>query len=103
MFQKAFSTEHFRTNAFVSCFYYFLLASKDTAQKTKFPIKDFFNKCEQIRRKMRNCSHLLKKFLTKYFMFLRSEIFFLSEQINKMSFKQEDDIFRYFAKIMLGT
>ena len=36
-------------------------------------------------------------------MFLRSEIFFLSEQINKMSFKQEDDIFRYFAKIMLGT
>ena len=75
MFQKAFSTEHFRTNAFVSCFYYFLLASKDTTQKTKFPIKDFFNKCEQIRRKMRNCSHLLKKFLTNTSCFCAARFF----------------------------
>ena len=29
----------------------------NTAQKMKFPIKDFFSKCDQI------CSHLLKKFL----------------------------------------
>lgn len=51
MFQKAFSTEHFRTNAFVSCFYYFLLASKDTAQKKKFPIKDFFNNASKSEEK----------------------------------------------------
>ena len=35
----------------------------------KFPIKDFFRKCDQIRRKLRICSHLLKKFLMKDFTF----------------------------------
>ena len=38
-----------------------------TAQKMKFSIKDFFSKCDQIRRKLRIWSHLLKKFLTKNF------------------------------------
>ena len=32
-----------------------------TAQKTKFSIKDFFVKCDQIRRKLWIWSHLLKK------------------------------------------
>ena len=32
-----------------------------TAQKMKFSIKDFFSKCDQIRRKLRIWSHLLKK------------------------------------------
>ena len=32
-----------------------------TAQKRKFSIKDFFSKCDQIRRKLRIWSHLLKK------------------------------------------
>ena len=31
----------------------------------KFPIKDFFSKCDQIRRKLRIWSHLLKKSLTE--------------------------------------
>ena len=31
--------------------------------------KDFFSKCEQIRRKLRICSHLLKKSLMENFMF----------------------------------
>ena len=35
----------------------------------KFPIKDFFSKCDQIRRKLRIWSHLLKKFLMKNFTF----------------------------------
>ena len=35
----------------------------------KFPIKDFFSKCEQIRRKLRICSHLLKKSLMENFIF----------------------------------
>ena len=40
-----------------------------TAQKRKFPIKDFFSKCDQIRRKLRIWSHLLKKSLMGNFIF----------------------------------
>ena len=32
-----------------------------TAQKVKFSITDFFSKCDQIRKKLRIWSHLLKK------------------------------------------
>ena len=39
----------------------------NTAQKMKFSIKDFFSKCDQIRRKLRIWSHLLKKSLIKNF------------------------------------
>ena len=38
-------------------------------QKMKFSIKDFFSKCEQIRRKLRIRSHLLKKPLMENFIF----------------------------------
>ena len=38
-----------------------------TAQKTKFCMKDFSSKCDQIRRKLRIWSHLLKKFLMENF------------------------------------
>ena len=41
-----------------------------TTQKIKFSIKDFFSKCDQIRRKLRIWSHLLKKFLMENFVFL---------------------------------
>ena len=40
-----------------------------TSQKVKFPIKDFFSKCDQIRRKLRIWSHLLKKSLLENFIF----------------------------------
>ena len=40
-----------------------------TAQKIKFSIKDFFRKCDQIRRKLRIWSHLLKKSLIENFIF----------------------------------
>ena len=40
-----------------------------TAQKMKFSIKDFFSKCDQIRRKLRIWSHLLKKSLIENFIF----------------------------------
>ena len=33
----------------------------------KFSIKDFFSKCDQIRKKLRIWSHLLKKSLTENF------------------------------------
>ena len=40
-----------------------------TAQKMKFSIKDFLSKCDQIRRKLRIWSYLLKKFLMENFIF----------------------------------
>ena len=40
-----------------------------TAQKMKFFIKDFFRKCDQIRRKPRIWSHLLRKPLMENFIF----------------------------------
>ena len=41
----------------------------DTVQKMKFPIKDFFCKCDQIRRKLPIWLHLLKKSLMENFIF----------------------------------
>ena len=32
-----------------------------TAEKMEYSVKDFFSKLEQIRRKLRICSYLLKK------------------------------------------
>ena len=40
-----------------------------TAQKTKFSIKHFFSKCDQICRKLRIYSHLLKISLMENFIF----------------------------------
>ena len=40
-----------------------------TAQKMKLPIKDLFCKCDQICRKLRIWSHLLKKSLMENFIF----------------------------------
>ena len=40
-----------------------------TAQKTKFSIKDFFSKCDQMRSFLRIWSHLLKKSLMENFIF----------------------------------
>ena len=39
------------------------------SQKMKFSIKDIFSKCDQIRRKLRICSYLLKKSLMENFIF----------------------------------
>ena len=48
---------------------------KDSAQKLKFYIKDFFSKCDQIRRlaDLRIWSHLLKISLMEHFIFLCSQ------------------------------
>ena len=40
-----------------------------TAEKMKFPIKDFFSKCDQIRRKLRIWLDLLKESLIENFIF----------------------------------
>ena len=44
----------------------------DTAQKMKFSIKDFFNKCDQICRKLRLWLNLQRKSLKENFIFLYS-------------------------------
>ena len=46
-----------------------MLSPSITAQKMKFSIKDFYSKCDQIRRKLRIWSHLLKKSLMENFIF----------------------------------
>ena len=53
----------------------------NTAQKMKFSIKDFFSKCDQIRRKLRIWSHLLKKFLMENFNFCAVWVLFYTLQI----------------------
>ena len=40
-----------------------------TKQKMKFSINNFFSKCDQIRRKLRIWSHLLKKSFMENFIF----------------------------------
>ena len=40
-----------------------------TSQKMKFPVKDFFSKCDEIRKKLRIWSHLLKNSLVENFIF----------------------------------
>ena len=48
-----------------------------TAQKMKFSIKDFFEKCDQIGSFMRIWSHLLKKPLMENFIFCAVIIYFM--------------------------
>ena len=57
-----------------SVFYWFFFQScyvlyAVTAQKMKFSINDFFSKCDQICKKLRICSHFLKKSLMESFIF----------------------------------
>ena len=51
------------------CLHCAILKAYNTAQKMKLSIKDLFNKCDQIRRKLRIWSHLLKKSLMENFNF----------------------------------
>ena len=53
------------------CVYNANSITKNTAQKMKFSFKDFFSKCDQIRRKLLIWSHLLKKSLMEKFVFVQ--------------------------------
>ena len=66
------------------------LLIKKTAQKTKLSIKDFFSKCDQIRRKLRIWSHLLKKSLMENFIFCVA-----NEEVIWDAFKRFSDVFLY--------
>ena len=54
-----------------------------TEQKMKFSTKDFFSKCDQIRRKLRIWSHLLKKSLMKNFIFCAMSTVSAAKETNK--------------------
>ena len=47
----------------------FQFVATNTAQKMNFSIKDFFNKCDQMRRFLRIWSYMLKKSLMENFLF----------------------------------
>ena len=51
-------------------------------KKKKFPIKDLFSKCDQIRRKLRAWSYLLKKFFIENFIFVQWIVYFSSFLVN---------------------
>ena len=46
-----------------------------TAQRMKFSINGFFSKCDQIHRKLRIWSHLLKKSLMENFIFCAVDVY----------------------------
>ena len=51
------------------CIYFISFINQTLHKKMKFSVKDFFRKCDQIRRKLQIWSHLLKKFLMENFIF----------------------------------
>ena len=61
-----------------------------TAQKMKFSVKDFFSKCDQIRRKLRIWSHLLKKSLLEnfisYAVYQMNEYILNDEKLTQLKF-----------------
>ena len=50
------------------------IKSRYTTQNIKLSMKDFFSKCDQICRKLRIWSHLLKKYLLENSIFLFSDL-----------------------------
>ena len=56
-----------------------------TAQKMMFSIKDFFSKYEEIYRKLRIWSHLLKKSLMEKFIFCEVMVCDLPQTVNFQS------------------
>ena len=78
--------------------------TKITSQKMKFSIKDFLSQCDQIRKKLRIRSHLLKKSLMENFIFcavdVRSRIHRIITNIyNNKQKKLKDSVRKDSAKV----
>ena len=81
----------------VSCFYC-------TAQKMTFSIKDFFSKCDEIRRKLRILSNLLKKSLMENFIFCAVLVERSEKSSSKTVFLQQyKSIFLLKEKLQLNS
>ena len=61
----------------------FLKSLKGSAQKMKFSFKDFFSKCDKIRRKLQIWSHLLKKSLMENLFFCGVHLFQFQEDLRQ--------------------
>ena len=68
---KLFSLHLIQNSYFATCLTFSI---SNTAQKMKFSIKDLFSKCDQIRRKLRIWSYLLKKSLMGNFIFCALQV-----------------------------
>ena len=55
---------------------------ESTAQKMKFSIKHIFSKCDQVPRKLRIWSHLLKKSLMESFIFCAVKVALLDLSVS---------------------
>ena len=75
-----------------------------TAQKMKFSIWDFFSKYDQIRRKLRIWSHLLKKSLIENFFVQCAEFLGLASYQLKLHWNKQNVIrnanIRYLMKVV---
>ena len=73
--ESSFSFHILAVNAFRTFNAWVFLFTSNTAQKMKFSIKNFFSKCNQIRRKLQIWSHLQKKSLMENFIFVQWKFF----------------------------
>ena len=64
-----------------------------TEQKMKFSIKDFFSKCDQVRRELQIWLHLLKKSLVKNFIFCAVIVTAPKTKVNQNKGKIPEAIF----------
>ena len=74
-----------------------------TAQKMKFSVKDFFSKCDPIRRRLQIWSHLLKKSLMENCIFcvvmhgfsskVQRQIQYLRENLRDMKLKKNGNFY----------
>ena len=67
-------------------------------KKTKFSIEDFLIKCDQIRRKLRIWSHLLKKSLVENFIFCAMHFLSWHHDSSFRQNTQEDNKIHYQVK-----
>ena len=71
---------------FFQIFYLDFILFSHHCTKMKFPVKDFFGKCDQIRTFLGFWSHLLKKSLIENFIFCVVRCFVKSLTINKNNY-----------------
>ena len=60
----------------------------------KFPIKDFFSKCDQFRTSLRIWPYLLKKPLNGKLPFLCIDVIFCAPEVTRSNVKQRNVILR---------
>ena len=70
-----------------------------TAQKMKFSIKDFFSKCDQIRRKLQISSYLLKKSLMETSFCVQLSVIFMGSFSSHCFFRLSWNLLAHLLKL----